>query len=149
MTQKSARRISRRRFLSLAGMSALAACSPVPLPAPTRAPATVSIPSTAYFPTGEWRTSTPEEQGIDSQGIANMIEKIAQASLYVHGFVLVRNGYLVTEAYFAPLAREHLHLLYSATKSVTSALVGVAIQEGGLDQSGLITLPAARGGKKT
>ena len=138
MTQDSAstHRISRRHFLSLTGVSLLAACNPFPPPAPTPTRAPISLPNATptqafpYFPASEWRTSTPEEQGIDSQGIANMLDKITQASPYVHGFVLIRNGYLVAEAYFAPVAREHIHLLYSATKSVTSALVGIAIQEG-------------------
>src|SRR5512137_1905506 len=39
--------------------------TPIP-PAPAANPPT---PQTDYFPTDTWRTSTPEEHGIDSQGI--------------------------------------------------------------------------------
>ncbi len=134
--------LSRRGFLGLAGSVAaglaaqaagwgMAGCGPVP-----RTP--------AYFPTDTWRTATPEEQGIDSQGIAAMLEKVQRASPYMHSFLLVRNGFLVTEAYFAPIARELGHFLFSATKSVTSALVGIAIQEGtirGVDQKILDFFP--------
>jgi CubicO group peptidase (beta-lactamase class C family) len=155
--------ISRRRFLGLTAAGLLAACSPLAptstresQPADTPPPA-LSPPSAQpplgtanppaqvdYFPTNAWRTSTPEEQGIDSQGIAAMLDKIGQASPYVHSVLLIRNGYLVAEAYFAPIAREHVHLLFSATKSVTSALVGIAIQEGlieGVDQKVLDFFP--------
>jgi CubicO group peptidase (beta-lactamase class C family) len=156
----SRRGISRRRFLGLTAAGLLAACSPpaptetretppANIPQPTLAPpaANPPAPQADYFPTDMWRTSTPEEQGIDSQGIAAMIDKIAQASPYVHSFLLIRNGTLVTEAYFAPIAREHVHLLFSATKSVTSALVGIAIQEGlikGVDQKVLDFFPEMR-----
>jgi len=153
----SRRGISRRRFLGLTAAGLLAACSPpaptktretqpADTPPPTLAPpaANPPTPQADYFPIDTWRTSTPEEQGIDSQGITAMLDKIGQASPYVHSFLLIRNGTLVTEAYFAPIAREHVHLLFSATKSVTSALVGIAIQEGlikGVDQKVLDFFP--------
>jgi CubicO group peptidase (beta-lactamase class C family) len=163
------RRISRRQFVKLAaaagllsgcgvGQTPAAAPTPVaqtaaagaqpppgtPTPIPPAPATNPPAPRADYFPAGMWRTSTPEEQGIDSQGIAAMIDKIAQASPYVHSFLLIRNGTLVAEAYFAPIAREHIHLLFSATKSVTSALVGIAIQEGlikGVDQKVLDFFP--------
>jgi CubicO group peptidase (beta-lactamase class C family) len=98
----------------------------------------------AYYPEKAWRTSTPEEQGIDSRGIVQMLEKIVHEGLPVHGFLLIRNGFLVSEAYFAPAAGDQTHLLYSMTKSVTSTLVGIAISEGfikGVDQKVLDFFP--------
>jgi CubicO group peptidase (beta-lactamase class C family) len=137
---QQAHTLSRRSFLGLTGLTAaslLAGCFPAAWPAsPTRPAPTATRPS-AYFPTGEWRTSTPEEQGLDSQQIARLLAKIAQSAPYMHSFILIRNGTLVTEAYFAPITRDLGHFLFSATKSVTSALVGIAIQEGfikGVDQ---------------
>jgi len=45
----------------------------------------------------------------------------------------VRNGYLVTEAYFHPYHQSRKHPILSCTKSFLSALVGIAIEEGYLD----------------
>ena len=56
-----------------------------------------STPST-YFPGDEWRTSTPEEQGIDSALLLQMFQKIRDENNDIHSVLLVRNGYLVTEA---------------------------------------------------
>jgi CubicO group peptidase (beta-lactamase class C family) len=144
----SQNQLSRRRFLGLTGITAaglLAGCIPARSD-PTRPPSAGSQPA-VYFPTDAWRTSTPEEQGIDSQAIARMLEKISRDSPYVHSFLLIRNGALVTEAYFAPEAPNLGHFLFSATKSVTSALIGVAIQEGyirGVDQTIVEFFPEMR-----
>jgi CubicO group peptidase (beta-lactamase class C family) len=124
---------------------ALAACSTMTA-APGRPSTEIGVPA-AYYPQKEWRTSTPEEQGIDSRGIVQMLEKIVHEGLPVHSFLLIRNGFLVTEAYFAPAAMDQTHLLYSMTKSVTSALVGIAISEGfirGGDQKVLDFFPQVR-----
>lgn len=43
---------------------------------------------------------------------------------------IVRNGYLVTDAYFFPFEKGLKHIIHSSTKSITSALVGVAIDKG-------------------
>jgi CubicO group peptidase (beta-lactamase class C family) len=126
----------------LAMLLALASCSAAPGHPSTQ----IEIPA-AYYPEKEWRTSTPEEQGIDSREIVQMLETIVHEGLPVHSFLLIRNGFLVTEAYFAPAARDQTHLLYSMTKSVTSALVGIAISDGfikGVDQNVLDFFPQVR-----
>jgi CubicO group peptidase (beta-lactamase class C family) len=90
-----------------------------------------------YWPDQTWRVSTPEEQGIDSTMIADMVQHIIRQQIAIHSFLLIRDSYLVTEAYFAPYSREVSHPLYSCTKSFTSALIGIALDEGrikGIDQ---------------
>jgi CubicO group peptidase (beta-lactamase class C family) len=44
--------------------------------------------------------------------------------------LIIRRGYLVTEVYFPPYAREIKHPVFSITKSVTSAMTGIAIENG-------------------
>ncbi len=83
-----------------------------------------------YWPGTEWRTSSPEEQGMDSSYIRGMIEYIQEQKKDIHSLLIVRNGYLVTEAYFYPYQKGVKHAINSCTKSVTSALVGIAINEG-------------------
>lgn len=83
-----------------------------------------------YWPTNGWRTSTPEEQGMDSDRLADMLALIEDESLYIHGVVVIRNGYLVTEAYADPWEADSLHIMYSVTKSVIATLVGIAVNQG-------------------
>jgi CubicO group peptidase (beta-lactamase class C family) len=87
----------------------------------------------AYWPDTEWRSSTPEEQGIDSASILAMLHEIRQKDLNIHSVLVIRHGYLVTEVYFPPYTQEIKHPLRSITKSVTSAMTGVAIKEGHIE----------------
>jgi hypothetical protein len=50
----------------------------------------------------DWRTSTPEEQGVDSELILEMLWEIQEQDLDIHSVLLIRNDHLVTEIYFPP-----------------------------------------------
>lgn len=112
--------------------------SPPPPTATPVPPATVATPTDEptpigldYWPTEGWRTSTPEEQGLDSEQLAEMIDYLQKRnSLNIHSLLIIRNGYIVTDAYFYPFAQDSLHDLASATKSFTSSLIGIAIDQG-------------------
>lgn len=82
-----------------------------------------------YWPKEIWRTSTPEEQGMDSGYIYAMLQDVKD-KLNLHSVLIIRNGYLVTESYFDPFHRDVKHNIYSGTKSFTSTLTGIAIQKG-------------------
>jgi CubicO group peptidase (beta-lactamase class C family) len=96
------------------------------------AAAPAGVDQTTYWPAHDWRTSTPEEQGLDSAQILALLQEIQNKNLPIHSLLIIRHGYLVTEVYFPPYQRELKHPLFSMTKSVTSALVGKALQEGRL-----------------
>jgi CubicO group peptidase (beta-lactamase class C family) len=114
-----------RRILVLSFiLAALAAASGGCVASPAR------VTSPDYWPTQEWRTSTPEEQGLDSSSILAMLDQIQSENLRIHSILIVLHGYLVTEVYFPPYRQETKHPVFSITKSVTSAMVGKAIQEG-------------------
>lgn len=55
-----------------------------------------------YWPPGEWRTASPESQGIDSDGLAAALEFIDSEALDIHSLQILRNGYLVLDAFFYP-----------------------------------------------
>ena len=83
-----------------------------------------------YYPDAEWRTSTPEDQGLDSEKLEEMMSFIQQNYMQIEGVVLIRNGYLVFERYPSPeYTVETRHFLFSVTKSFTSALIGIAIEK--------------------
>ncbi len=94
------------------------------------APASSTPTPAAYWPTDGWRSATPEEQGMDSEKLAQMVEHIQQEQLDLHSLLIVRNGYLVSELYAYPYSAGQVHFIASVTKSVIGALVGIAIQKG-------------------
>lgn len=82
-----------------------------------------------YWPEGDWRTSTPEDQGMDPEIISDL-KNYAEKNIEIDSILLIRNGYLIEESYFGSYDRESLHWVYSVTKSVLATLIGIAIQEG-------------------
>jgi len=86
----------------------------------------------SYWPTQEWKTSAPEEQGMDSGLLAEMFDEMNKvASTYrIHSLLIIRNGYIVVEAYYPGHSKDSLYKIYSSTKSVTSALFGIALHKG-------------------
>ena len=115
----------------------LAGCSKSPaVVVPPNAP-TPASESDVYWPTEGWRTSTPEEQGMDSQMLAGMVDEINERKMKVHSLLVIRNGYLVSETYFDDFQPDTRHHLQSVTKSFISTLIGIAIDQGyltGADQ---------------
>jgi CubicO group peptidase (beta-lactamase class C family) len=74
---------------------------------------------------------------MDSELLAKMVEYIQENDLSIHSVLVVRNGYMVAEVYFYPFRPDSIHWIASCTKSFTSALVGIAIEQGyiaGVDQ---------------
>jgi CubicO group peptidase (beta-lactamase class C family) len=83
-----------------------------------------------YWPKDAWRTATPESQGMDSALLADMYQAIAQSGKSINSITIIRNGYLVNEAYFYPYGKEYRHAINSSTKGFVSALAGIALDEG-------------------
>ncbi|TET12454.1 MAG: class C beta-lactamase-related serine hydrolase [Candidatus Thorarchaeota archaeon] len=89
------------------------------------------FPERDYWPTDRWKNSTPEEQGMDSALLNEMMDRIDENGVHTDSIVIVKNGYLVFEEY--PRTNYDIdsrHIIHSCTKSYTSALVGIAIEEG-------------------
>ncbi len=84
-----------------------------------------------YWPTDGWRVSTPESQGFDSAQLAELLDFIKKNNARVHSLLLIRNGQMVLDARFYPFTLGgKVHDVASVTKSVTSALIGIAIDKG-------------------
>jgi CubicO group peptidase (beta-lactamase class C family) len=80
-----------------------------------------------YWPTHGWQRSSPEAQGMDSKVLAEAFDYIRQHQIPIHSLTIVRNGFIVLDAYFWPFQNRQLHDLASVTKSITATLVGIAI----------------------
>jgi CubicO group peptidase (beta-lactamase class C family) len=83
-----------------------------------------------YGPDDTWRVSTPEEQGVDSRALLEALRNDRTSPNDFHSLLIIRNGYLIVEAYWAPYHRDTTHNIKSASKSVISALTGIALREG-------------------
>ena len=91
----------------------------------------VTKESGEYWPTEGWRTSPPEEQGMDSAMLDSVTAYIIANDLAIEGVVVVRNGNIVFEEYPGSLfGKDKPHVIHSVTKSFVSALLGIAIEQG-------------------
>jgi CubicO group peptidase (beta-lactamase class C family) len=83
-----------------------------------------------------WEVGTVADAGIAVEPIRDLIEDVISvpaeslSAPYVHGMLIARNGVLVVEEYFHGFDRETPHDTRSASKSLTSVLVGAAIEAG-------------------
>lgn len=80
-----------------------------------------------YWPTNGWRASPAAAQGMDSLLLDSAARTIAKRYPNVFGLLVARHGYVVLERYFGGHDSTEAFELRSATKSITSALVGIAI----------------------
>jgi CubicO group peptidase (beta-lactamase class C family) len=83
-----------------------------------------------YWPTADWKISTPEEQGMDAKTLTQMLTYIQQQDLRLHSLLIIRNGFIVSENYFQSYDQTSRHEIYSCTKSFISTLIGIAIDKG-------------------
>ena len=83
-----------------------------------------------YWPTDGWRTCSPEEAGMDSAKLTRAFEYAVNPDYKVKSIVIVKDGYIVGEANFGDSHIGTSHQSASMAKSFTSALVGIAIQQG-------------------
>jgi CubicO group peptidase (beta-lactamase class C family) len=77
-----------------------------------------------------WATSSLREESVDPEKISELMRYILngnEAVKNVHSVLLVKNGKLVLDEYFYGNHRNGLHPIASDTKSVTSILVGIAV----------------------
>jgi CubicO group peptidase (beta-lactamase class C family) len=146
-------RMSCRRFhrtcvtlLGLLGLLLAGCRTPLPAATPAVTPTLTTAPKLAtvapapsrpddYWPTADWRTSSPEAQGMDADRLGQMLAHIQQTRLALHSLLIIRHGYIVSETYFEPYQRATRHELYSCTKSFVATLVGIALDQGYIDHT--------------
>jgi CubicO group peptidase (beta-lactamase class C family) len=92
-----------------------------------------ALPKRDYWPTGDWVESSPQAQGMDADVVSRLQAYGHNSTPNIHGIVLIRHGYLVWEQYHHGFHRDSLHSVNPVTKSVVSALVGVALRKGLID----------------
>jgi len=83
------------------------------------------------FPGDEWDTMTAEEAGMD-QAVLDEWAADAEAAAS-KCLIITKDGYLIDEWYFADTNEASTTEAFSATKSITSAIVGIAQDQNLLD----------------
>jgi len=83
------------------------------------------------WPTKEWQTSSPEEEGMDSKELAKLVDFGTMHSF--DSLMVVRHGKIVAEAYYAPSSSGIPHAVRSVTKAVISTLMAIVSKDGLLD----------------
>ncbi len=78
---------------------------------------------------GDWQLVAADQVGLDPGRLAQAVRDIGELE-GVHGLLIARRGRLVAERYFRGVAGNRPHNLKSASKSVLSALVGLAVDQG-------------------
>jgi CubicO group peptidase (beta-lactamase class C family) len=95
----------------------------------------------------DWEVSTPEEQGLDPMLVAEMYYDAAELET-IYSLLVIKNGYLIAEGYFNEGSVDQKDRLQSVTKSYTSALLGIALEQGcisSVDQKMLDFFPEVAG----
>ena len=75
-----------------------------------------------------WQIATPAGQGVDEAVLATAYQD-ANRLPNLFSLLVVKNGYLVAEAYFNGAHRNQPFDTASVTKSITSALTGIALRD--------------------
>jgi CubicO group peptidase (beta-lactamase class C family) len=99
----------------------------------------------------DWETSDLEAEGVDPKKIYELMRNILKGEIKnIHSILLVKNGKLILEEYFYGIDRDTKHIMYSASKSITSILVGIAMDQKmipNVDQKAYAFLPEYKGTK--
>jgi CubicO group peptidase (beta-lactamase class C family) len=79
--------------------------------------------------------STPEDQGVDSAVLLELVAALDENEQELHSLMVLRHGHVIAEGWWSPYSAERRHELYSLSKSFTSMGVGFLVADGkvGLD----------------
>lgn len=89
-----------------------------------------------------WPTAKPSEAGLDVALIGDMVRAVIDEEMALtHSVLVARWGKLVVEEYFYGFERDTWHDMRSASKTLASTLVGLAVQEGWIAGSNALALP--------
>src|SRR5271156_4263944 len=92
---------------------------------------TIEKAQTAFHFASGKPDSVPETvQYQDSGGVRQVALSELLSSTGTHAFIVIRDNQVLYENYFNGFARDSLCTAWSVSKSVTSALVGIALSEG-------------------
>ncbi len=111
---------------------------PAPTITPTRTPDPrcqfPGLPASQTFldpieDSADWQFSEPEEEGMDADLLAEGLSTLGRYPA-LYSVLIARNDHLVVERYFNGQNKSSSHEIASASKSILSVLVGLALEDG-------------------
>jgi len=80
-----------------------------------------------------WKTNHLKSQNIDTTLIYNLFNQLKDKENKIHSILLAKTNQIIIEEYFNGQSLDQKHDLRSATKSIKSILLGIAIDKGFID----------------
>jgi len=90
----------------------------------------LAVPARSGQTPAEWPESSPAREGLNPDALGRMDRHIQAELPHLRSLLIARHGRLVFEKYYGDASRDRLHNMQSMTKSVSSALVGIALRKG-------------------
>ena len=78
----------------------------------------------------ELKRVTPEQVGIPSQAVLDLLDQLYSDGIEMHAFMLLRYSQVCAEGCWKPYNPQTPHIMFSFSKSLTSTAIGFAVQEG-------------------
>lgn len=82
------------------------------------------------WPTRAWQTVDPAALGMDAGKLSELEPIIKSGYGNINGILVVRHRFVAYEQYYNGCGPDDVHHVASVTKSILSALIGIAIDEG-------------------
>jgi len=83
------------------------------------------------WPSPDWQTAPPEDEGMDSEALAGLVAY--GRTLSFDSLLIARHGRLVLDAYYARHSANVPHAVNSTTKSIVATLIAMLHADGVLD----------------
>src|SRR5882757_4345281 len=83
------------------------------------------------WPSPDWQTASPEDEGMDSEALAKLV--VYGSARSFDSLLIARHGRLVLDAYHAPYSANIPHAVNSTTKSIVATLIAMLHADGVLD----------------
>lgn len=87
-----------------------------------------------------WQTRSPEQAGLNAEPLEAYLKQ-TEKWRRLRGLLIVKDDKLVVEKYYQGATRFSAFNIHSMTKSITSALIGLAVQQGKINSEDAQVLP--------
>lgn len=85
------------------------------------------------WPTEAWKIAEPSQVKMDEKKLSNLDDVLKSQYKNINAIIIVRKGHIVLEQYYNGYGHLDTHHVASVTKSFISALIGIAIDKGYID----------------
>lgn len=83
-----------------------------------------------YWPTLDWKTADPSSLGVVPEKLSQLDHIIKSEYSNISGIAVIKDGYIAFEKYYKGYGPNDTQHVASVTKSIISALIGIAIKAG-------------------